>query len=129
MIHSKISLFNMKHKSNNNRIRLLICFFIMFTFILNFMYFNNKFSKNPQFEYDSYTPIDLVTPESAAGLEIFEEPFKTNFDKIWTFFRSNYESNLTGDIKCYISEGTPLLMVEKQKDMDICYLVTLSEDN
>ncbi|MCK4384194.1 MAG: hypothetical protein KAW66_12925, partial [Candidatus Lokiarchaeota archaeon] len=51
----------------------------------------------------------------AAGPEIFEDPFKINFEKIWNFFKSNYKSDLDMDIETYYRIGNNLGVVTYDK--------------
>jgi hypothetical protein len=82
-----------------------MCFFILFIFITNFIYISQSFTQNPTLDSSTNTAANISTPESAVGLEIFQEPFKINFDKIWTFFRTNYESDLTLNLSTYYRRG------------------------
>jgi hypothetical protein len=102
-----INVFALKMKGNKGlrKTKVILCTFFIFMFVFNVLYFNeNYFQKiNPNNEFSSQDNVDEVN--LAAGIEIFQDPFKVNFSDIWDFFRAHYESDLDLDVKTYFREG------------------------
>jgi hypothetical protein len=106
-----INGFALKIKGNKGlrKTKLILCTFFIFMFVFNVLYFNdNYFQKiNPNNEFFSQDNVEFNVDEInlAAGPEIFQDPFKVNFSDIWSFFKTNYESDLALDLKTYLREG------------------------
>ena len=133
-----INVFALKMKGNK-RLRItkvILCTFFIFMFVFNVLYFNdNYFQKiNPHNESFSQDNVEFNADEInlAAGLEIFQDPFKVNFSEIWSFFKTNYESDLTLDIKTYFREGNDIGDITDDKvypvDNLLLYKTLLKDD-
>jgi len=92
-------------KKRLRKTKLIFCSFFIFMFVFNVLYFNDNYFQNinPDKIFFSQDNVDKIN--LAAGPEIFQDPFKVNFDDIWSFFKANYESDLALDIKTYFREG------------------------
>ncbi len=106
-----INVFALKMKGNKGfrKTKVILCTFFIFMFVFNVLYFNdNYFQKiNPTNDLISQDNVEFNADEInlAAGPEIFQDPFKVNFDDLWSFFKANYESDLTLDVNTYFREG------------------------
>ena len=105
------NIFALKMKRNKGlrKPKLIVCTFFIFMFVFNVLYFNDNYFQNndPDNTYFSQDNVEFNVDEInlAAGPEIFQDPFKVNFDDIWSFFEANYESDLALDINTYFREG------------------------
>ena len=106
-----INGFALKMKGNKKlrKTKVILCTFFIFMFVFNVLYFNDNYFQNinPINENISQDNVEFNADEitSATGPEIFQDPFKVNFSDIWSFFKTNYESDLALDIKTYFREG------------------------
>ncbi|MFW9952097.1 MAG: hypothetical protein ACFFKA_18405, partial [Candidatus Thorarchaeota archaeon] len=92
--------------TRSKRINTLLCglIILLFTMTLFYSFFNienNKILKSLNVE-----DINGDDPKPAAGLEIFQDPFKINLSKLWSFFNSKYKSNLGAEIDTYYRNGS-----------------------
>ena len=109
----------LKGKRKNRNTKYVICLFFLFLFVFNVFYFNDNIvqdfnNQNEIFSRDNDN-FDITGLDLAAGPEIFEDPFKINFEKIWNFFKSNYKSDLDMDIETYYRIGNNLGVVTYDK--------------
>lgn len=109
----------LKGKRKNNNAKYIICLFFLFLFVFNVFYFNDNIiqdfnNQNEIFSHDNDN-FDITDLDLAAGPEIFVDPFKINFEKIWNFFKSNYKSDLDMDIETYYRIGNNLGVVTYDK--------------
>jgi len=109
----------LKGKRKNRNTKYVICLFFLFLFVFNVFYFNDNIiqdfnNQNEIFSRDNDN-FDITDLDLAAGPEIFEDPFKINFEKIWNFFKSNYKSDLDMDIETYYRIGNNLGVVTYDK--------------
>jgi hypothetical protein len=109
----------LKGKRKNRNTKYVICLFFLFLFVFNVFYFNDNIiqdfnNQNEIFSRDNNN-FDITDLDLAAGPEIFEDPFKINFEKIWNFFKSNYKSDLDMDIETYYRIGNNLGVVTYDK--------------
>ncbi|MFX0074466.1 MAG: hypothetical protein ACFE96_03430, partial [Candidatus Hermodarchaeota archaeon] len=99
--------------------RILFSFFFLFLFLFNVFIFTDNLSQNTLIESDVFTHeddnFDISEIELAAGPEIFVDPFKVNFTKIWNFFRVKYSSDLDVDIETYYRKGNNVGVVTHDK--------------
>ncbi|MHA1459840.1 MAG: hypothetical protein ACTSO8_00010 [Promethearchaeota archaeon] len=126
----------LKGKRRNSNIKYIICLFFLFLFIFNVFYFNDNNiqdfnDKNEIFSRDN-DKFDIADLGLAAGPEIFVDPFKINFEKIWNFFKLNYKSDLDMDIETYYRIGNNLGVVTDDKvysvDNLLLYKTLLKEE-
>jgi len=126
----------LKGKRRNSNIKYIICLFFLFLFIFNVFYFNDNNiqdfnDKNEIFSRDN-DKFDIADLGLAAGPEIFVDPFKINFEKIWNFFGLNYKSDLDMDIETYYRIGNNLGVVTDDKvysvDNLLLYKTLLKEE-
>ncbi len=96
-----------KSRKKSKRIIKLFCFFLVLVFVLNFLYINDS-AKNYNYSNNEKFPQEKekieknpCNPEIAAGIELLQDPFTTNFSNIWDFFGTNYKSDLPYDISTY----------------------------
>ncbi len=133
-----INVFALKMKGNKGlrKPKLILCIFFIFIIVFNVLYFNDNYFQNinPQNEYFSQDNIEFNVDEInlAAGPEIFQDPFKVNFDDIWNFFKANYESDLALDINTYFREGNNVGVITDDKvypiDNLLLYKTLLKDD-
>lgn len=104
----KTSNSQMKHRKNGLKKKEILCLFLIFICILNFFYiFNNFYCSENQdliLENDNNYDQSIVINSADIG-SLFKDPFKKNFEKMWNFFRTNYESDLTLQLDTYFREG------------------------
>jgi len=109
----------LKGKRRNRNIKHIICLFFLFLFIFNVFYFNDNIFQDFNNENEIFSRhndnFDITDINLAAGPEIFVDPFKINFEKIWNFFSSKYESDLDMDIETYYRIGDNLGVVTDDK--------------
>jgi len=109
----------LKGKRRNRNIKHIICLFFLFLFIFNVFYFNDNIFQDFNNENEIFSlhndNFDFTDINLAAGPEIFVDPFKINFEKIWNFFSSKYESDLDMDIETYYRIGNNLGVVTDDK--------------
>jgi len=102
-----VNAFALKMKGNKGlkKTKVILCTFFIFMFVFNVLYFNDNYFQNinPLNDFISQDNVDEIN--LAAGPEIFQDPFKVNFSDIWSFFKTNYESDLALDINTYFREG------------------------
>jgi len=103
----------LKGKRRNRNFKYVICILFVFLFIFNVFYFNDNIIQDFNNENENFSPDSDIN--LAAGPEIFVDPFKINFEKIWNFFRSKYESDLDMDIETYYRRGNNLGVVTFDK--------------
>ena len=130
--------FALKMKGNKGlrKTKVILCSFFIFMFIFNVLYFNdNYFQKiNPHNDFISQDNVEFNADEInlAAGPEIFQDPFKVNFDDIWSFFKAKYESDLALDINTYFREGNDIGDITDDKvypiDNLLLYKTLLKDD-
>ena len=126
----------MKRNKGLTKTKLILCTFFIFMFLFNVLYFNNNNFQNisPRDIYFSQDNVDFNVDEInlAAGPEIFQDPFKVNFDDIWSFFKANYESDLALDINTYFREGNNVGVITDDKvypiDNLLLYKTLLKDD-
>jgi len=133
-----INVFALKMKRNKGlrKTKLILCTFFIFMFVFNVLYFNdNDFQNiNPHDIFFSQNNVKFNVDEInlAAGPEIFQDPFKVNFDDIWSFFKAKYESDLALDIETYFREGndTGIITDDKVYPIDnlLLYKTLLKDD-
>jgi hypothetical protein len=133
-----INVFALKMKGNKGlrKPKLILCTLFIFMFVFNVFYFNDNYFQNinPQNEVFSQDNIEFNVDEInlAAGPEIFQDPFKVNFDDIWNFFRANYESDLALDINTYFREGNNVGVITDDRvypvDNLLLYKTLLKDD-
>jgi len=130
--------FALKMKGNKGlrKTKVILCSFFIFMFVFNVLYFNdNYFQKiNPHNDFISQDNVEFNADEInlAAGPEIFQDPFKVNFDDIWSFFKAKYESDLALDINTYFREGNDIGDITDDKvypiDNLLLYKTLLKDD-
>jgi len=103
----------LKGKRRKRNFKYIICIFFVFLFIFNVFYFNDNIIQEFNNESENFSPDSDIN--LAAGPEIFVDPFKINFEKMWNFFRSKYESDLDMDIETYYRRGNNLGVVTFDK--------------
>jgi len=98
----------MKHRKNTVKKKEILCLFLIFICILNFFYIFNNFyyseNKSLSLENDNNQDQPIIINSADIGY-LFQDPFKKNFEKMWNFFRNNYESDLTLQLDTYYREG------------------------
>ena len=119
MIHNNIFHAKLKGKKGINFFKMALCilFILIFTFNVFYLDFNlkrdyNDTRDNFSQDFDITGKTDLNT---AAGPEIFVDPFTVNFSKIWSFFRTNYKTDLDMDKDTYYRFGNDLGVVSFDK--------------
>ena len=97
-----------RNKKRDNFRKILSLVLITFM-IINFIYFSNNNYQNkmqlvelPTQEFYDESELDL---NPSAGIELFQDPFTVNFDKIWQFFGGNYRTELEMGVDTYFRTG------------------------
>ncbi|MFX0179854.1 MAG: hypothetical protein ACFE78_06670 [Candidatus Hodarchaeota archaeon] len=129
---SKTSNSQMKHRKNGLKKKEILGLFLIFICILNFFCIFNNFSYNKGSSLENDNKDQPITINSADIGYLFQDPFKKNFKKMWNFFRSNYESDLTLQIDTYYREGdsTGTILDDRVYPIDnlLLYKSLLKED-
>ncbi|MFX0009690.1 MAG: hypothetical protein ACFE9R_05195 [Candidatus Hermodarchaeota archaeon] len=79
--------------------------FIILLFIMTYVQISFNANYNPIINHTKIEEINKDNLNSATGLEIFQDPFRINFSKIWTFFDSKYNTDLDGEVDTYYRYG------------------------
>jgi hypothetical protein len=136
MNYNNFFTFRVKRKMRNRNTKILLSIFFLFLFVFNFFCFNNGLFhdnnvKREPFSLDNNIS-DVNNLGSAAGPEIFVDPFKVNFTNIWNFFKFKYKSDLDFDINTYYRNGNNLGVVTNDKvysiDNLLLYKTLLKDD-
>ena len=99
----------LKGKKGFNFFKLALCIFFIFIFTFNTFYMDYNIKQD-------YRDIkDETNLNISAGPEIFVDPFKANFSKIWNFFSTNYKSDLDINKNTYYRFGNNLGVVSFDK--------------
>ena len=118
MIFSSIFSAKFKGKKGTSFFKLVLSIIFISIFIINTFYLDYNIIQDYN---DTSNDVSQVfestdgTLNTAAGPEIFVDPFTVNFSKILNFFKTNYKSDLDMDIDTYYRFGDNLGVVNFDK--------------
>ena len=118
MIFSSIFSTKFKGKKGTNFFKLALCIIFISIFTINTFYLDYNIIQDYN---DTSNDVSQVfestdgTLNTAAGPEIFVDPFTVNFSKILNFLKTNYKSDLDMDIDTYYRFGDNLGVVNFDK--------------
>lgn len=112
MYSSKSSDYKIRKRRKIGKNWNVLTFFILFVVVLNILYYSNNSFNQTRIENNSLDRFNNTLEEDTSLLdlsadldEILKYPFLDNFSDIWSFFNSNYESNLNLPISTYFRNG------------------------
>ena len=136
MIISNIFSAKFKGKKGTSFFKLALCIIFISVFTINTFYLGYNITQDYNDTSNNFSQVfeyaDETNLNTAAGPEIFVDPFTVNFSKIWNFFRTNYKSDLDMDKDTYYRFGDNLGVVSFDKVYSIDNLLlfkTLLKDD
>lgn len=107
MSHTNYCFLKLKSKMRGKQVKKLIVLCLLCILFLNFFYFFNNTNQHNSTYYQSSSQNDneFISLESSAGIELFQDPFTINFEKIWQFFETKYLSSLDLNVDTFYREG------------------------
>ena len=117
MSHTNYWLLKLKSKMRGKQVKKLTIVTLLCILFLNFFYFFNNTNQHNSTYYQpsSQNDNELISLESSAGIELFQDPFTINFEKMWQFFETNYLSSLDLNVDTYYREGDDIGTITDDK--------------
>jgi len=136
MIFSNVFSAKLKGKRGKSFFKLALSIIFIFVFTINAFYLDFNITQGHSDTTDEFSQAfdytDGINLNTAAGPEIFIDPFTVNFSKIWDFFRTNYKSDLDMDKDTYYRFGDDIGAVSFDKvysvDNLLLYKTLLKDD-